>query len=106
MLNSGSRTPRACRGMCLVHDDEIRRMRKEPVALRFRFDEVDARNEVRVVLVNRDVARWQVAQKAAKMGRLNEYSIDREFLEKRALPLVAEMRGAQHAESATQTAIE
>jgi hypothetical protein len=27
MLNSGSRTPRACRGMCLVHDDEIRRMR-------------------------------------------------------------------------------
>jgi hypothetical protein len=71
MLNSGSRAPRACRGMRLVHDDEIRRMHEKSVTLRFGFDEVDARNEVRVVLVNRYIGAGQLAFEPPHLGGLN-----------------------------------
>jgi hypothetical protein len=101
MLNSGSRAARAGRGMRLVHDNEIRRMREEPVTLRSRFDEVDAGDEVRVMLVNRYVGARQLPFEPPHLGGLNEHRTDPEFLKKRPLPLVAKMRGAQHGEPAT-----
>src|SRR5262249_5044469 len=101
MLDSGSRPPRPCRRMRLVHDDEIRRIRDEPVTLRFRFDEVDARNEVRIVLVNRYVWARQLSYEPSHLGRLDEDRADGEFFKKRPLPLVAKMRRRQHGEPAS-----
>jgi hypothetical protein len=55
-------------------------MREKPVTLRFRFDEIDARNEVRVVLVNRYVGAGQLAFEPPHLGGLNEHRTDPEFL--------------------------
>src|SRR5437773_8766166 len=92
--------------MGLVHDHEVGRVREKPVALRFRFYEVDAGYEVRIMLVDRNVRPWQISLQPADLGWLNECRFDREFLAQRALPLVAEMGRAENGESTRETAIE
>src|ERR1700736_5462427 len=57
-----------------------------------RDPKIDAGNEVRIVLVDRDVGPRQIPFQPADLRWLNEHRLDGEFLAKRALPLIAEVR--------------
>jgi hypothetical protein len=106
MLGTRSRATRPCRRMRLIHNHEIGRVREKSVPLRFRFHEIDARDEVRIMLVDRDVGSRQIPFQTADLRWLNEHRLDHEFLAQRAFPLVAEMRRTEDSEPTGEPPIE
>ena len=75
--------------MRLIDDHEIGSLSEKSVALRFRLHEIDAGDEIRIMLVDRDIGPGQVPLQPPDLRRLDEHRLDREFLAQRALPLVA-----------------
>jgi hypothetical protein len=64
----------------LVHDHEIRCSTQEGAPVPLRLDEVDARDEVRVVLVYREVLPGQLALEAGDARWAYHRGVDRELL--------------------------
>jgi hypothetical protein len=58
------------------------------------------------VLVDRDVRPQHSPLEPAHLRRLHQRRLDREFFAQRALPLIAEMRRAQHCEPSGKAPIE
>ena len=81
-------------------------MSEKSVALRFRLHEIDAGDEIRIMLVNRYVGPGQVPLQPPDLRRLDEHRLDREFFAQLSLPLVAEMGRAEDAKAPGETAIE
>jgi hypothetical protein len=94
------------RAVRLVNDHEIRRGPEERTPVSLRFDEVDARDEVRVMLVDREVLARQLALAAGDARGAHDSSIDRELLTQLALPLIAQVRRAEHAQPSRDAAVE
>jgi hypothetical protein len=71
-----------------------------------RFDEVDARDEVRIVLVDREILARQLALEAGDARWADHRGVDRELLAQLALPLIAQVGRAEHAQASDDAPIE
>src|SRR5258708_1413124 len=96
MLDS-PRTSGAGGNVRLVDDDQVGRITQEGRAMTFRFQEINAADEVGVVSEDGDILSWHVALKSGDLRRLDYNGVDHELLTKLALPLIAEMRGSENA---------
>jgi hypothetical protein len=80
-----------------VDDHQIRRGAQERAAVPLGLDEVDARDEVRVVLVDREILARQLALEAGDGRWTHDRGLNCELLAQLALPLIAQVRRAKHA---------
>jgi hypothetical protein len=85
--------------MCLINDDEIRRVGEEGVAVTARLQVVDAANEMAVVLKDANITARQVALQPPHARRLNDHCFEAEFLAQLLFPLIAKVRRAKHGNS-------
>ena len=80
---------RARRAVRLVDDHEIGRRAQERPAVPLCLDEVDARDQVRIVLVDREILPGQIPLEPGHGRRAHYCGLDREFLPEFPLPLLA-----------------
>jgi hypothetical protein len=91
MLGARGGAARTRRRVSFINNDKVRCIGDETVALRLRFDEVYASNNVRIVLINRDVGPRQLTLQSSDLRRLYEHDLNRELFSERARPLITEV---------------
>src|SRR5215467_2202750 len=89
-----------------IHDHEIGAVRSEKTPTGIPLDEINAHDEVRIVLEDVQIAAWKVALQPRPRTRTNDLSVYVELRLKLGLPLVAQMRRADHAQATSIASVE
>ena len=92
--------------MSVVDDDEIGGMPEEAIPVARGFDEVDADDEMGVMLEEADAGAGKVALEPGKARRDDDGGIDAELVTELIFPLVAEVGGREDDEAAGAGAVE
>jgi hypothetical protein len=76
------------------------------VAAPIGLHKVNARDEIGIISVDRNILTRALTFKARHLGRLDEHGLDREFLSQFPLPLIAEMGGREHGQTPRDSPIQ
>ncbi len=106
VLDPAGAAGRPGRHVRLVHDDEVRGAAQEWIAVSLRLHEIDAGDQVRIVLVDRDILARQAPLQARDLRGLNEHRLERKFLAQLTLPLVTEVGRTEHGQAPGKAAVE
>ena len=106
MLLAAAITPGPRGGMGFIDDQEVGTVVDEGPTPAVGFDEVDARDEMRVVAEDADMPRWQAPFQPGHGGGLHDGRLDVELRHQLFGPLIAKVRGTKHGDPADGPAIE
>ncbi len=108
MFNLPVCATRARRNVSLVDDHEIRSIAQECVAMAAPIGlyKIDARDKIRIVSINRNILARALAFEARHLRGLDQHGLNRKFFLQFPLPLIAEMRRRQHADSSRYSPIQ